>query len=359
MTRRTTPTPKAQAVSPEPDPEQPRHSNAERPASGDPAGNQVDKTLARFRTTPPATAAAVAPTTPAPWTKEPFPPVEPPPEDRSSEEDSAPPAEPEGPDAATNHHREDPSAEPLSEASSAPPPGSSSQFRKKETDEPIDEAAALAEALAPLIGMGGTSDAQPQEPLHTYLEPMLRQTVRRAIAEQLESARMFANASLLDRVLWRLEALVSSRTYEEIVFERTHRYQVEELYLFSHDLRRLLSYASHDPAQHGSPRKVRPTVRVLRARLGDLQGKDEHAFDLPLGRLGLVREGKFTLLVAVLRGRSNSLIRTDLDYLQFQIEERYGEQLRNPENVFMHTLQPMLEAGLLIQAPPVEHSPSA
>ena len=371
MTLRITPFPEPRAVPADPDPEArrqlaglgaalPGNNKPEKERNNgdprnDPALEPILKRLTRLRTTPPATAAAVAPAPFPPIAPDPFPPVEPPAETPADVPLEAPPE-----DSGEVPAGKDPEPSPESVPEATPAPESAQpRFRKRDPSSPADEAEALEDALAPMIEKAVSSALYgPKESLHTYLEPMLRQTVRRAIAEQLESSRLFSNASLLSRLLWRLEALVSSKTYDEIVFDRTHRYQVEEIYLFSRDLRRLLSYASHDPAQHGSPRKVRPTVRVLRARLGDLRGKDEHAFDLPLGRLGLVREGKFTLLVAVLRGRSNALIRADLDFLQFQIEERYGRQLRDPQNVFMHTLQPILEAGLLIQAPPAEQSGS-
>jgi hypothetical protein len=256
----------------------------------------------------------------------------------------------------------EPTPSPSPAAPTLPPlsPQTESPFKKDERARPrrrgpsaATEAEEFQSAFFPMVEEAVQQALYgPRESLQTYLEPMLRQTVRRAIAEQMETAHLFHEVGSIDRLLWHLKALVSSRTYDEIVFDHTKRYQVEELYLFSEDLKWLISYASHDPARHGSPRKVKATVRLLRSRLGALRDEEYSAFDLPEKRLGVLREGKHTVLVAVMRGRANALIRSDLDYLQFQIEERYGRELRDPDNVFLQALQPILEGGLLIQAPP-------
>jgi hypothetical protein len=71
----------------------------------------------------------------------------------------------------------------------------------------------------------------PESGLQSFLEPMLRSTVRRAIAEQMESSRQFRQLGALDRLVYRMRALLSSRIYDDIVFDQTHRYQIEEAYL--------------------------------------------------------------------------------------------------------------------------------
>ena len=239
------------------------------------------------------------------------------------------------------------------------PPHESSYQKKPASDSTEPDPAApteadeLREAFFPMVEDAVQQALYgPRESLQTFLEPMLRQTVRRAIAEQMESSQLFQEAGPIDRLIWNLKALTSGRTYDEVVFEHTKRYHVEEIYLFSEDLKWLISYASHDPARHGSPSKVKATARLLRTRLSALRDEEYSAFNLPEKRIGVLREGKHTVLVAVVKGRSNALIRSDLDYLQFQIEERYGRELRDPDNVFLQTLQPILESGLLIQAPP-------
>ena len=184
---------------------------------------------------------------------------------------------------------------------------------------------------------------------------MLRCTVRRAIAEQMESSRQFRHIGAWDRLAWRLRALFTSRSYDDIVFDRTRRYQVEEVYLLRRGSRSLVSYASHDPARHASPRRIQATVRLLVGKLKTLDGSFESSFDLPEHRLALVREGRYCLLVAVLRGRSNALVRVDLDYILHQAEARLGSRLEHQSDALITVLQPILEGALLIQSPAPPH----
>lgn len=228
------------------------------------------------------------------------------------------------------------------------------------TDKPAGEAEAtdedLVNALRPLLqaSMDGALFS-PQSGLHSYLEPMLRSTVRRAIAEQMENSRQFSEVGAFDRLAWRLRALFTSRSYDDIVFDRTRRHQVEEAYLIRRKSKSLVSYASHDPARHSNPRRIQSTVRSLCSRLQAPDGSIETTFDLPEKRLGLVREGKHCLLVAVLRGRSNALVRADLDYILRQVEDRFGKELELRSDAFIHVLQPLLEGCLLIQSPSPPH----
>jgi hypothetical protein len=243
----------------------------------------------------------------------------------------------------------DPSPEASRPQSQSPASGSSGRgnyWSERGTDED------LKEAFLPMLETTLSKALYaPETGLHTYLEPMLRSTVRRAIAEQLESSRQFGEIGALDRLAWRLSALFTSRTYDEIVFDRTHRYQVEEVYLLRKKSRTLISYASHDPARHASPRRVQSTVRMLVAKLKGAGEDGSLSFDLPERRVALVRSGNHTLLVAILRGSSNALVRADLDYIQRQAEERFGSRLAEDGEAFIRVLQPILEGCLLIQAP--------
>lgn len=214
----------------------------------------------------------------------------------------------------------------------------------------------LAEALQPVMeGALNKALYGPENGLHIVLEPMLRSTVRRAIAEQMDSSRQFRQLGAMDRLAFRLLALFTSRTYDDIVFERTHRYQVEEAYLLRREDRSLVSYAHHDPGCHVSPRRVQERVRDLNSKLQAPDGSVESSFDLPKHRLALVREGQFSYLVAVLRGRSNALVRADLDYVLRQAEERFGARLGTKTDAFFRVLQPILEGCLLIQSPAPPH----
>ncbi len=191
----------------------------------------------------------------------------------------------------------------------------------------------------------------PDKGLHTYLEPMLRSTVRRAIAEQIDAAVQFRSTSTTDRLGWRLKALMTSRSYDEVVFHSTRRYQVEETFLLRKEDYSLISFASHDPARHASEKRVAPTIKKLTTRLIDSEGNLRKTFEYNDEQLAIIREGDYTLLVALVRGRSNALVRADLDYVLRQAEERFGERFEVETDAFLHVLQPILEGALLIQSP--------
>ena len=226
------------------------------------------------------------------------------------------------------------------------PPSRPTQESTRSTD---DE---LKDALLPLLESSLTKALYaPETGIHTYLEPMLRSTVRRALAEQMDSSRQFGEIGTLDRLAWRLSALFSSRTYDEIVFDRTRRFQVEEVYLIRKCDRSLISYASHDPSRHASTRRVQSTLRFLIRKLGRKSDELKTTYEIPEKRSLLVRPGKHCLLLAILRGADNALVRADLDYVLRQAEERFGDRLNRSSEAFLQILQPILEGCLLIQSP--------
>jgi hypothetical protein len=188
--------------------------------------------------------------------------------------------------------------------------------------------------------------------LHMSLEPMLRATVRRAIAEQMQTMHHFGKISVFDRFAWRLKALFTSRTYDDIVFDHTHRYRVEEVYLLRYESNSLISYASHDPSRHSAPRKIKYDLSRLVDELKDQDGDLRKSFELPNRNTAVVRGGENCFLLACVRGPINALVRADLDYVLTQVEQRFGERLRDQEQHFVHVLQPLLEGCLLIQSPP-------
>ena len=237
-------------------------------------------------------------------------------------------------------------------AAPAPAPASPTPRRSAAPVPALGTDDELKDALLPVLEETLTKALYaPETGLHTYLEPMLRSTVRRAIAEQLESSRQFGDIGTVDRLAWRLSALFTSRSYDEIVFDRTRRYQVEEVFLLRKKSKSLISYASHDAVRHASTRRVQSTFRMLTSNLRDADDRIRDSFDLPERRVALVRNGSHTLLVAILRGSSNALVRADLDYIQRQAEERFGTRLNEEGEAFIHVLQPILEGCLLIQSP--------
>lgn len=210
----------------------------------------------------------------------------------------------------------------------------------------------LREALQPSIELALRRVFYADENgIDTRLEPMLRSTIRRALAEYSPLTRPFEAPGPLDRMLWRLQALFTSRTYEDIVFDKTRRFQVEEVFLLDRRTLALISFASCDPARHASARRVDGTVQRLALRLRDDSGTLSTTFDLNEGRTAVVREGGCTYLVAVLRGQPNELAFADLEFALRRVEDRFRPRLEDGGAPLLHVLQPFLEDCLLIQAP--------
>lgn len=210
----------------------------------------------------------------------------------------------------------------------------------------------LRQALSPIIEQAVRSAVYAQENgIDTYLEPMLRATIRRALAEYSPASRPFRAPATYDRFIWHLQALFTSRTYEDIVFEKTHRFQVEEVFLVDAASLALISFASCDPARHASAKRVSPTVHRLALTLRDEDGKIRENFELPDQRHALTSPGRLVHLIAVVRGRPSELILADLEFALRRIEDRFREQFNQDGSPLLFALQPFLEDCLLIQAP--------
>lgn len=191
----------------------------------------------------------------------------------------------------------------------------------------------------------------PSSGLHEYLEPMLRTTVRRAIAEMDGPDQAFRPPGFLDRLLWRLQALFTSRTYDEIVFEKTRRHRVDAALLLDREALDMISYASADPGCHSSPRRIQPLLREVLPRIRDDDGALQLSFELPDSSSAIVREGKHTFLVIIVRGALDEFAVADIDFIQRRIEERHGERLHDPSAPLLHRIQPLLEDCLLVRSP--------
>jgi hypothetical protein len=210
----------------------------------------------------------------------------------------------------------------------------------------------LREAFGPIIEHAVRNAVYAKENgIDTYLEPMLRATIRRALAEYSPASRPFRAPGTYDRLVWHLQALFTSRTYEDIVFEKTHRFQVEEVFLVDAVTLALISFASCDPARHSSAKRVTPTVHRLALGLRDDEGKIRESFELPDQRNAIACAGGLVNLIAVVRGRPTELILADLEFALRRIEDRFREQFKQEGSPLLFTLQPFLEDCLLIQAP--------
>lgn len=248
----------------------------------------------------------------------------------------------------------------------SPAPESSRRVRHDETSTPFAEIPDqhenegtfteytdkdLQEALLPLIEPSiDHFFFTPQHGIHHYLEPLLRSTVRRAIAEQMATASPFRDVPGWNKLAWKLRALMTSRTYEEVLFDHTRRYQVEEVFLLRPQTRSLISYASHNPARHAKSSKVESTVRKIATKSANLSAHESSTIKWDDDHQLVIRPGRHSLLAAIVHGSPNAVLEADLDYVLRQLEERLGYTPEDDRDIHLHVLQPMLECCLLIQS---------
>ena len=238
-----------------------------------------------------------------------------------------------------------PAAEIPATVHSSPPPA----FATPQPDFTDDD---LREAFAPIVEQAVRRAVYAKENgIDTYLEPMLRATIRRALAEHSPASRPFHAPAAFDRFIWHLQALFTSRTYEDIIFEKTRRFQVEEVFLVDVASLALVSFASSDPARHASAKRVTSTVQRLALQLRGDDGKIRESFELPDRRNAISRAGRFVILMAIVRGQPGELVLADLDFALRRIEDRFRGQFQQEGSELLHPLQPFLEDCLLIQAP--------
>lgn len=210
----------------------------------------------------------------------------------------------------------------------------------------------LREAFGPIVEQAVRKAVYAKENgIDTYLEPMLRATIRRALAEYAPASRPFQPPGVLDRFFWHVRALFTSRTYEDIFFEKTRRFQVEEVFLLDAATLALVSFASCDPARHASVRRVSSTAQRLALHLRDAAGKFHPAFELSASHRAVARRGRHVVLCAIVRGRPGELVLADLEFALRRIEDHFRDQFQQEGSALLHELQPFLEDCLLIQAP--------
>ena len=212
----------------------------------------------------------------------------------------------------------------------------------------------LAKAFAPIMegAVRKAVYAMEKDSIDALLEPMLRATVRRALAEYSpSSSRPFQPPGLVDRTVWRMQALFSSRTYEDVLFEKTNRFQVEEVYLLDAETLALVSFASCDPARHSAVKRVEGSAQRIALQIRDTEGGIRRSFEKADGLSVLAEKGNHMLLVAIVRGQTNELILADMEFALRRIEDHFRERFEQAGSALMHALQPFLEDCLLIQAP--------
>jgi hypothetical protein len=208
----------------------------------------------------------------------------------------------------------------------------------------------LAEALQPLISAG---NVVPAPFASDEFEATLRCAFRRALAEH--TAGPFDQPAFVQRCLWRVDALLSSRSYEEILYQKTRRFRMEEIYLFDRDRLSLISFASIDPARHASARKINPSAQRIAAKIRDHSGALSLDFAAGDGRRAMIRIGRWSMMAAIVRGEPDALVRNDLDYALRRIETRFGHDFEADLPLLLE-IQPLLEECLLIHSPVIPSS---
>ena len=173
--------------------------------------------------------------------------------------------------------------------------------------------------------------------IDTYLEPMLRATIRRALAEYAPAARPFQPPGALDRFVWHIKALFTSRTYEDILFEKTRRFQVDEVFLLDMATLALVSFASCDPARHASVRRVASSVHRLALQVRDAEGNIQSGFALPDHRNVITCKGKFVILAAIVRGMPGEMVTADLDFALRRIEDHFRHLFEDERSDLLYT----------------------
>jgi len=253
---------------------------------------------------------------------------------------------------------------PLGGAPSAPPPEADRSTsapmpvpaehmppRQKQALPPTDPLpsqytdADLAAALAPLVSapIQTSANAFPED-----FEAALRSAMRRTLSQHTGSP--FDQPDFLQRTVWRFDALLSSRTYDEVVQQKTGRFRIEELFLFECDRLTMISFASVEPSRHVSPKKVHLTADRI-ADLAREQGQPAPtSFPFKKGLQVLVRQLGELVLAAVVRGAPDRLVDADLDYALRRIETLYGKEIASGAPL-LKEIQPTLEECLLIHAP--------
>ncbi|MBK1827167.1 hypothetical protein [Haloferula rosea] len=221
-------------------------------------------------------------------------------------------------------------------------PDSPPNPRPQTPELPVDYTDAdLAEALAPLIPNATSANAFPED-----FEAALRSAMRRTLAQHTGSP--FDPPDFFQRTAWRFGALLSSRTYEEIVEQKTGRFRIEELYLLESDRLSMISFASVDPARHVNPHKVHSTIARISDRIRSEAAPTE--MDFGKGLRVILRQLDDLMLAAVVRGTPDRLVESDLDYALRRIQQYHGSEISSGAPLLTE-IQPLLEECLLIHSP--------
>lgn len=186
----------------------------------------------------------------------------------------------------------------------------------------------------------------PSEPPRD-IEPMLRNVVRRVLAERSFQYTPFSAPSGLTSLLWKAKALFTNRNYEDIIFEKTQRFRVQEAYLLYPHTHALISHASRIPKRNSSPSKVISTVHHIAQKISKYRFQHEPLWIhfTKKEHLKVFFHPSF-VFVSIVEGKDNTLLHQDLHDVLLSIEEALKNlSFDSPPHSI---LQPILESALLI-----------
>ena len=226
----------------------------------------------------------------------------------------------------------------------------SSARRARATGDYNDED--LAAALCPVVEQSVQQVfQQPGAMMESYWEPWLRTLIRRTFAEQRSLYEPIDEPGWLSRLNWSVGAFFGGRSYREVLWEKTGRFRMEEVYLLRANDGKCLAHVAGDAQREGGMRRAMEMARLLADSRFDAEGALRSRFRLPQGLRAELRAGRFCDLVAVVSGNFPESLLVDLDFLLRRIESRYGKELVEQEDVDLTGLRPLLVDCLLINAP--------
>jgi outer membrane protein OmpA-like peptidoglycan-associated protein len=200
---------------------------------------------------------------------------------------------------------------------------------RKTIDEPERFAAAVTDVLSMAVQRAAGRDGRLGEVLSPAVEravqcsvnkdprtfigifsPLMGATIRKSIAETLESTLQSLNQALKHSLswrglLWRIEARRAGTTFADVVLRHTLVYRVEHLFLIHKESGLLISHVAADDAASEDPQLVSGMLTAIQDFVRDSFGRGQAA-GLDTLRLGdrvlWCEQGPLAFLAAVIRG---------------------------------------------------------
>ncbi|PIE89066.1 MAG: hypothetical protein CR997_13130 [Acidobacteria bacterium] len=170
----------------------------------------------------------------------------------------------------------------------------------------------LGEALQPTLAVSIKESVEENpEDFADAVFPIMGPAIRKYILDTIRSMLQTMN-QLLDRSLsiqgikWRLEALLSKRSFAEVVFLHSMKYRVEQVFLIHRESGLLLHHVARDKTAIEDIDNVSGMLTAIRDFIGDSFGSSENHFEnqsMNVGELTIsTKSGPKVILAAVIRG---------------------------------------------------------